>query len=328
MRQLKHHYWGVDVSKDSLQIARQSEVDIWSDTQVSNDFDTINTWLNDVLKVCSTPFFILEYTGSYSTRLVYCLQLRSLDFCILTALQSNGFTKTLKNTNKTDKADARNLCVYGQKMNPEPTILPDDNFVQRKELFKHLSALKDEKQRFRNRLHAHTFNPKAAVIVTKSLEESIAFFERQIETIEAELFDDNDPNVDALETKIQEVVGIGPKSAKALIVATNGFATFDNVKQVAKFLGVSPSNRQSGSSVRGKASIQKSANAYVRQCLYMAARAAILHNNACKELYKRLRSKGKPYRVAMIAVVHKLIKQVFWLVKNQGTFDNNFGLAK
>jgi transposase len=321
----KYRYWGIDVSKDSLQIATQLDDGSWSDAKITNEMEAINQWLDLVLEAHPSPFFILEHTGPYSTRLAYCLELRYLNFYIMTASQSSGFTKTLKNISKTDKADARNLFVYGQKMNPQPIELTSDEFVQKRELFKHLSTLKEEKRRFENRLHAHIFNPRA---VTDSLKQSISFFEQQIQELETELFKDNNPDLEKMETKIQQVVGIGPKSSLAIIVATNGFATFDNPKQVAKFLGISPALRQSGSSVRGKASIQKSANAYVRQCLYMAARSAILHNKACKALYERMRLKGKPYRVAMIAVVHKLVRQIFWVAKNEGDFINELNVVK
>jgi len=324
----KYHYWGIDVSKDSLQIATQLHDSSWLDTKISNEVEAINQWIADVVNEHPAPFFIFEHTGPYSTRLAYCLKLQGLHFYIMTASQSSGFTKTLKNISKTDKADARNLFLYGQKMNPEPTELMEEEFVYRRELFKHLSTLKEEKRCFENRLHAHTFDPRASVIVTDSLEKSIAFFEQQIQKLETELFKNNDPNLEELEQKIQQVVGIGPKSAMAIITATNGFATFEHAKQVAKFLGVCPSVRQSGSSLRGRASIQKSANAYVRQCLYMAARSAIKHNNACKALYERLRLKGKPYRVAMIAVVHKLIRQIFSIVKNDTIFNNDLCLEK
>jgi hypothetical protein len=56
----------------------------------------------------------------------------------------------------------------------------------------------------------------------------------------------------------------------------------------------------------------------------MAARSAIRFNLACKELYDRLRAKGKPYKKAMVAVMNKLIKQAFGVVQSKTEFDNNF----
>jgi len=60
----------------------------------------------------------------------------------------------------------------------------------------------------------------------------------------------------------------------------------------------------------------------------MAARSARKYNLACKAIYDRLRLKGKPHKVAMMAVVHKLTKQVFAVVKNETPFDNLLANAK
>ena len=54
----------------------------------------------------------------------------------------------------------------------------------------------------------------------------------------------------------------------------------------------------------------------LRAVLFMAARTARLYNPTCKDLYDRLRSAGKAHRVAMIAVVNKLIKQAFAIAKS------------
>lgn len=63
----------------------------------------------------------------------------------------------------------------------------------------------------------------------------------------------------------------------------------------------------------------------VRKVLYMAATSAIRCNKACKDLYERLRAKGKPYRVALIAAVNKLIKQVFAIAKSNKPYTAQFG---
>ena len=60
----------------------------------------------------------------------------------------------------------------------------------------------------------------------------------------------------------------------------------------------------------------------LRACLYNAARSAKRYNNACKAIFKRLRQKGKPYKVAMMAVIKKLLQQVFAVVKSNTKFDN------
>ena len=62
----------------------------------------------------------------------------------------------------------------------------------------------------------------------------------------------------------------------------------------------------------------------VRKCLYMAARSAKKYNTTCKELYDRLRGKGKAHKVAMIAVVNKLLKQAFALVETGTLYEKDY----
>lgn len=326
------HYFGIDVSKDSLQIATQDKHQNWSDSKISNEIDAINQWI-DQLPTESRAFVVLEYTGTYSSRLTHCLTLRNVAFCILTSSQSSGFSKTLKNTAKTDKADARNLYWYGNRMQPELTVIDSPDTLHKKQLFKYLTTLREQKQAFSNRLHALNYEPNACQDVIVSTKSVMTHFDEQIQIIENQLF--NDENSDLEESKseeikkrIQTVVGIGNKTAVALLTATNNLKNFETVKSLAKFLGLCPTNRQSGTSVKGKGSISPSANGYVRKCLYMGAKTAIRYNVACKEFYEKLRATGKCYRVAMIAVAHKLLRQAFAVIKNQTDFQNNFVVSK
>ena len=320
-------YYGIDVSKDKLQIANQANASGgWQDLEIANEIENIDAFLSTI--DLATAHFVYEYTGNYGHRLTYCLELLQAKFSILSPQQSKGFALSLKTTSKTDKSDARMLCLYGQKMNPSLTKVPSLDLHQRRQKYTYLGSLKTDKQAFENRKHALLFDPKAAQSVLKSIETMLVILQEEIQSIQQEIFTIDDQQNQQLHDLMTSVVGIGPLSATAIIVATNGLSNFDNVKQVAKFLGVCASDNQSGSSVFGKRSIVKSGNAFVRATLYMAAQSAKKYNHACKEIYQRLRANGKAHKVAMMAVVHKLIKQVFAVVKNNTPFDNNFALAK
>ena len=122
------------------------------------------------------------------------------------------------------------------------------------------------------------------------------------------------------------VKGIGEKTAEALLILTNNLESFDHFGQLAKFIGTVNWSHESGTSVRRKGGITKMGNSHVRGLLYMCTRSAIRHNLACKELYQRLRKNNKPYKVAAVAVMNKLLKQFFVCVKNEVMFDNEYHL--
>lgn len=127
---------------------------------------------------------------------------------------------------------------------------------------------------------------------------------------------------------MQRVKGIGPASAQGLCTATNGLPGFESAKAVAKFVGIAPTQVQSGSSVRRRGRMARTGLGYVRGVLYMAARSARRYNLSCQALYDRLRIRGKCQRVAMVAVMNKLLHQVFAVVKQDVRFVNGFGLPK
>lgn len=313
------------VSQLSLQIALQVNGN-WQDQSIENTVVEIETWLSGLdLSRCH---FTFEYSGTYSNHLAYGLSLLGANFSIITAKQSKGFRDGLKKTTKTDKEDARCLAIYGKQMQPPLSILPDEKLSQKRQKYKYLAVLKADKRAFLNRLHALSYDTKADKIVLKSTQEIIVFLNQQIQTIEGELFTIDDDESKRIMQLMTSVVGIGELSAQAVLVATNGFKDFDNSKQVAKFFGVCSSDKQSGTSVKGAGRIPKSGVEYVRNILCMAANSAKRYNLVCKDLYTRLRAKGKAHKVAMMAVVHKLVTQLFAVVKKNTKFDNNLIVAK
>jgi transposase len=323
---MNKNYFGVDISKDKLQIAFQNNQNIWQDSVIPNEHYAIENWIAKV--DLDTSHFVFEYTGTYTHPLTYCLELLGAKFTIITPKQSKGFSLSMKATSKTDKSDARLLCVYGQKYQPEITILPSEKLHQKRQKYNYFITLKADYQSFKNRLHALSFDSKADKSVVKSIEKMIITIGEEIDSLQKEIFTIDDDENRHLKELMTSVVGIGEASANAIIIATNGLKDFDNIKQVSKFLGIAPSDNDSGSSVRGNRAIVKSGTTYVRNTLFMAARSAKKYNIACKDIYERLRAKGKPHKVAMMAVVHKLLKQVVAVVKNKTMFDNNYQLTK
>ncbi|MEL7251515.1 MAG: hypothetical protein AAFO03_24030 [Bacteroidota bacterium] len=62
----------------------------------------------------------------------------------------------------------------------------------------------------------------------------------------------------------------------------------------------------------------------LRGLLYMGARSAKRFNPACRDLYERLRRKGKCHKVAMVAVCNKMVRQLFAVVKNGVPYRDDF----
>lgn len=127
---------------------------------------------------------------------------------------------------------------------------------------------------------------------------------------------------------LTSIKGIGVTLAAALIVATGGFTYFDNAKQLTRYLGLSPIYQQFGTSVNVKGHINRNGDSSLRSQLYIAAMASLRCNTECKECFTRLRSNGKPGKVAVIAVANKLVRQAFAVVTQERTYVDGFKSAK
>ena len=330
MENFTKHYLGVDVGMQELIVTQPIQLvpEKFSKLPIQkivNQIESIHAWIDTL---SADVQIIFESTGTYSLNLAYCLEIANIAFTIITPSQSSGYALTMKVNNRNDEVDASLLAYYGVNQRPETTQLESESLHHLRQKRKHLASLMQQKQVVNNQLHALSFDIKADVKVVESLTLLRATFDMQIQAFKDEIFSLSQEQYDHIYQLMTSVVGIGDASANAIIIATNGLENFSNVKQVLKFLGVVPKEKDSGKTVRKKYGIAKSGTSYVRSMLYNGAKSAKRFNLACKAIYERIRSKGKPHKVAMIAVINKMIRQVFAVVKSNTIFDNKFEIAK
>ena len=127
---------------------------------------------------------------------------------------------------------------------------------------------------------------------------------------------------------LTSIKGIGVTLATALIIATGGFTYFDNAKQLSRFIGICPTVEQSGTSINIRGHINRNGDENLRSQLFIAAWSASRYNKSCKECYERLRSKGKPGKLAMVAVANKLVRQAFAVVTSNTSYIDGFVSTK
>ena len=123
---------------------------------------------------------------------------------------------------------------------------------------------------------------------------------------------------------LKTIPGIGNKTAMMLLVFTDGFERFKSSSELCSYAGITPTIRESGSSVKGKARISKVGNVKLRNLLFLCSFNACKYNRACKALYDRIVAKGKSKKLALIAVCNKLLKQAFSIVKNRIAYDDTY----
>ena len=272
----------------------------------------------------SESWVVMEASGPYYYQLACFLNDKGIKVAVVNPLVIRRFMQMQLKRTKTDAADAKSIASYGDKMELKLWQPLKENYLKikqwytiRKQLLKHLHATTLQ-------MEAFLATGKLDTNIKGTLELEIRQLNKKISTVEKQMNELIEEENSALKEQLESIPGIGPKTSLLLIVALRGFEGFDNYKQVISYLGLSPRIYESGSSVKGKSKICKMGMSEVRKCLYMAARSARKYNATCKDLYERLRKRGKAHRQAMIAVVNKLLKQAFAIVEAGTLYEKEY----
>jgi transposase len=140
-------------------------------------------------------------------------------------------------------------------------------------------------------------------------------FEKQIEELEAliEALIEDDDELRGQCERLCQVKGVGKVTAATLLAEMPELGTL-NRSQVAALAGVAPYNHDSGQH-RGRRCI-RGGRLPVRRVLYMAALVAARWNPKLRALYQRMIEAGKPKKVALTALMRKLIVLLNAALKN------------
>ena len=318
-------YVGIDVSKTTFVVAYSSDK-----ASKTKTFRNTVKGVHEFIQTISSAghHCVLEATGNYSSLLVYLLSQAGITVSLENPLKMRNFARVMLSVTKTDETDALLIALYGEKMQPAPYRLRSDAILTLKQKRTVIRQLKKQLIATRNLKGSMEalpfFDPKCR----KTIEKTIAFLEKQIKGLEEELSSLAQSEYKKQMDLLTSIKGIGITLAAALIMATGGFTYFDNAKQLTRYLGLSPTYQQSGTSVNVKGHINRNGDSSLRSQLYIAAMASLRCNTECKECFTRLRSNGKPGKVAVIAVANKLVRQAFAVVTQERTYVDGFKSAK
>jgi transposase len=308
---------GVDISKSTFDVSFNGKGHLKFD----NDSIGFEKFF-DCLK--ANHWCVMEATGSYHLNLACFLNNHGVQLSVVNPLVIKRFAQMKLRMVKTDKADAEMIASYGKEQLPEPWQPPSDHIFSCQQLESTIALFIKQSTSLCNKIH----NLESATIVNKyclkTLKLQLKRTKIEIKKLEIELENLIKVNQSKLYSNIKSIQGIGVKTAIKLIVTTGGFENFNSAKQVVSYFGLAPSERSSGSSIRGRSRITKRGQSVVRNHLFMCSFTACQHNPQCKELYDRITAKGKSKKLALIAVCNKLIKQAFAVAKSGIPYDPNY----
>lgn len=319
---------GIDVSKNKLDVALLDERGKVKNHVFANDAKghaALIAWLRDRAGD-GTLFACMEATGPYSEAPGTALADAGIVVSVVNPARVKGFGQSEMVRNKTDRADAALLARFGQAMRPEPWVAPAAEVRELRALVERLSNLKDMQQQERNRCETALSQPSTKT----SIENHLTWLQSAIAELERAIDDhiDRHPDLRSDAQLITSIPGVGNATAARVLAYLGDVRRFKNAKALAAFIGVTPRQRLSGTSVRGRSMISRSGHASMRRSLYMPALVALKHNALIRAFGERLKLTGLAPKAVVAACMHKLVMMIFGILKSGVPFNPNHGAGK
>lgn len=252
------------------------------------------------LKGKGVELVVMEASGGYERFCQRGLREAGMKGYTVNPSRIRDFARGLGKIAKTDQIDARVIAKYGQVVELAELPEPGQVELQLQELIKRRQELQDMIVAEKNRLRlSEGEKQKSLKRVLKLLEKELERIERRIE----ELSRSDKGLLHRIEI-LRKQKGIGFLTAVSMLSCLPELGKVDR-KQIGALAGVSPFNRESGK-WKGKSFIS-GGRRLIRKILYMPALVATRFNQKLRLFYQRLLDLGKPKKVALVAVMRKLL---------------------
>lgn len=264
-----------------------------------------------VLKQQTKPVQVIcEPSGGYERDLLEALWAAGLAVSLVHAARVRAFARAQGLLAKTDPIDAVVLREFGELLHPKTLAAPSPErdrlaaLVQRREQLVNILSTEEQRQAQARDAVVKKMGRSLLRELQKQIEQMDALIETQIAS---------DPTLNAQSERLQQVKSIGPVTASTLLAEMPELGTLSRNESGA-LAGVAPYNRDSGAHC-GRRTI-RGGRVRVRRVLYMAAVVASRFNPILKAFYERLIKAGKPKKLALTAVMRKLVVLLNHLLKN------------
>jgi transposase len=320
-------YLGIDVSKSKLDCSLLLDTTSlrWRSKSVPNTqegFGTLLEWVQRHTQAQPTELVVaMEPTGVYHQAAAMALYDAGATVVVVNPAQLRDFASGVAVRGKTDAADSRVLARYAALPQRTPWHPPPLEVRHLQALISRLEAVEAELQRELNRQEAAQLGADPQ-LVQSSIADAIAFWRSEQAKLRRAIDQhiDRHPGLKQEREYLLSIPAVGEKTANRMLCMLHA-RQFQRASQAAAFVGLTPIEHESGSSVRGRPRLSKAGNPRLRAALYMAAVVAIRHNPDVRALYERLLARGKAKMSALCAAMRKLVHICFGVVKNRQNYQ-------
>lgn len=314
---------GVDVSKAALDVAVRGQTKARQFANSEAGIAALTAFLSP--SQAQVAVILMEATGGLERLAACALHMAGYAVMVVNPRQAHDFAKALGYLSKTDKSDAQALAQFahtlhsGDKREQLLVKLPTAQQDELAAMVSRRAQLVGMRVAEGNRLSSsHKTQRKSILAVLKVIERQIKTLDDDIAGSLAEHFK---AKLDLLKG-MKAMKGVGVATKAALMASLPELGSL-SAGQIGKLVGVAPLNRDSGT-MKGKRTTW-GGRADVRSALYMASLSAVRYEPSIKLFYQRLRTAGKPAKVALVACMHKLLTIINAIMKSGKPWEPGYG---
>lgn len=325
---------GIDVSKKNLDTSYFANGEyVLAHQRVKNDKNHFPQILNRFKQLASSInaddiHVGLEPSGGYEVAIMNFLHDAGISVSLLPPKQLRDYAKGLGRRAKTDKVDAKVIALFVSERNPLCWKPMDEETKLFTSWIRRREQIMQERLREEDRLRK-AYLQETPEIVLKEIRRQIVRLKRELEYVEKQIqkLIKNSSDIKEKISLLKSIPGVGDQTARWLYEELNRWENRTggegNKKNWIAFVGADPKPDESGKR-KGKRRISRQGSSELRRVAWMAALSARRHNARMKAFYERLIAKGKPYKVAMVACMRKLLVWAYAIWKSGEAFEMEY----
>lgn len=265
----------------------------------------------------------LEATGVYSLRVALALhRAERVEVMVINPRAAKDFQRARLCRAKTDAVDALGLLEFLRRMDFTPWTPPAEAVLALQQLSRRQLQLREELTREQARLHAIAYTPDRGGLIAADLQANIRHLQKRSKALQAAALElaQNDPLLAPPLARLRSVPGIGDTTALRLLGELLVLPADLKAPQWVAHAGLDPRPRQSGQSDAPR-HISRTGNRHLRLALFMPALVAIQRCAHIKAAYEAFLARGKKKKVAIIAIMRRLLHAIWGMFRHQQDFD-------
>lgn len=318
-------FFGIDISKLTFDVTVLIEGKS-KHKKFDNNSQGFLRFLKWIKSLNSDCYICMEATGIYGMHLALFLVKKKYKTIVSNPYKIKNYARMKMNRNKTDKADSFCIAQYCKNLYRENEA-DTQIYVPKSKYFQRLQALVTRLEQVKL-LRVQEVNHLESVldkVCIKFIKQTIKQLDKQIIAVKKSIVECVNQDL-MLKKQVKLLItidGIGEATAWSILAYLGDISLFATSGHVTSFAGINPFIEDSGTSLK-TSRLSKMGHKRLRKSLYMPAITAKKHNPVLIDFYDKLLNKGKPKKVAICAVMRKLLVIAYGVLKSETAFDPNY----